>query len=290
MAIEGLRDTQYDGPTSTSPQVNIFVKELDLLHQTIDHDKVIRTLEKDLEWIESLGVDGEPYIAFQPATLAFSGLAAALDSHQFPRHYPPTERNHVVWSYGEHGHEAGYKDYELGRLALGEHDPTWLPHLRLAVYNHKDTTDKLLHFVDMPYNRNHAEHGETTQLDAFERFKREKEAEYPDIEVTPLGAGSLVSMDIAHRLWNPDTMPHSIAHGIPIKRGFMRDPNVHRRLINPVRSDSGKIQTSEPVWLGPMVDFRGNGALLLEFTLGHKKPDVGLGVSYGPKSLKAKAA
>ena len=171
MAIEGLRPApdHHHLAINVSKEVGGWTEALGILG--LVQDRVTESINADIELLSSCGMAGEPFV-YCPQAISFHDLITALDHGKFPKHaYPPTSRNHKVWSLGEHaaGSE-GYTEHELDRIARNQPYAGGVPHVRLAVYNANSTAklDKLLHFLDLPFDQHSAEPGQTTQLESDE--------------------------------------------------------------------------------------------------------------------------
>lgn len=273
MAIEGLRTTPQHSDLHISDEVASLLRVLDRLGLMQEHDRVAKTMIAAIDNLSLCGMVGEPYV-YYPQAITFQGLIDALDNGTFPRHtYPSTDINHRVWGSGEH--TEGYRYRELDRLALGQPFADWAPQVRLAVYNTHSTpkVDKLLHFLGLPFDTHNAERGQETQLDAIDEAKRAYDSEHEGFVMRPLTTQAILTIALSRRLRQVKDEP------MPVSRAYFRDATLPRLYMDPLETSQPRRFNHPPISLVGMVFSGAKGEMVLDWSRGTPKEDVGVGLS-----------
>jgi len=282
MSIEGLRASPRHSDLHVSDEVGSWLMALERLGLVQDRDRAAETLAADIDRLSNCGVAGEPYV-YYPQAITFQGLIDALNDGEFPRHtYPPTNIDHRVW--GSREHTGAYSYQQLDKLALEDKYADFAPQVRLAVYNAHSTpkVDKLLHFLGLPFDAHNAERGEKTQLDAIYEAKQAYDSEHDGFVMTPLTTKAVLTIALGRRLRRvkDDEMP--------VSRGYFRDATLPRIYTDPLGTSDPPTFNNPPISLVGMVFSGGKGEMVLDWSRGTPKEDVGVGLSIaavmGPRS------
>ena len=273
MAIEGLRSAPQHSNLHISDEVAAWLGTLDRLGLMQDHDRVAETMIGDIDHLRLCGLVGEPYV-YYPQAITFQGLVDALDNGNFPRHaYPPTDINHRVWAPGEHGERYSYR--QLDQLALRQPYAERAPQVRLAVYNMQATpkVDRLLHFLGLPFDAHSAAPGQKTQLEAIAETKLAYDSEHEGFVMTPLNTQAMLMIALNRRLLRTK------GEAMPVSRAYFRDATLPRLYTDPLEPSRGRRFNVPPISLVGMVFSGDKGEMVLDWSRGTPKEDVGVGLS-----------
>jgi hypothetical protein len=273
MAIQGLRTTPQHTNLHISDEVASSLAVLDRLGLMQDHDRVAETMIADIDNLRLCGMVGEPYV-YYPQAITFHGLINALNNGPFPRHtYPSTSINHRVWGSGEH--TDGYSYQQLDKLALRQPCADWAPQVRLAVYNTHSSpkVDKLLHFLALPFDTHNAGRGQHTQLDAIDEAKRAYDSEHEGFVMTPLTTQAILTIALSRRLRRLKD------EAMPVSRAYFRDATLPRLYMDPLETSQPRRFSDPPISLIGMVFSGAKGEMVLDWSRGTPKEDVGVGLS-----------
>jgi hypothetical protein len=260
MAIEGLR-TVPERPISVilSNNVDTNVEALDTLGLVEDRDQVTESVTREFVALDHAGRTGEAYIALPRGLITLEDLIDVSDSGNYNgKRYRESYVYHELWTPGTI--KGSYKADMLDNLTFGVSDGNFPVHARLAVHRGENQDERLLHFLNMPYDGAFAR-GRKTQLEAIDEAITAYEAEgHEDFVMTPLNAKAIAYIGLVRRI-NGEYMP--------LERGCMRDGTLRRKKVG-----------GEPV-VGD-VSFSG-GRLLLVYSDGYSDSKYGVGLSVGPK-------
>ena len=273
MAIEGLRPTPQHSNLHISDEVGAWLGVLDRLGLMQDHDRVAETMIADIDNLRSCGLVGEPYI-YYPQAITFQGLVDALDNGNFPRHaYPPTDINHRVWEPGVPSERYSYN--QLDQLALKELYSDWAPQVRLAVYNTHATpkVDKLLHFLGLPFDEHSGTPGQRTQLEAIDETRAAYHSEHEGFVMTPLNTEAILAIALSRRLRRVK------GEAMPVSRAYFRDATLPRLYTDPLQPSQSRRFREPPISLVGMVFSGSKGEMVLDWSRGTPKDDVGVGLA-----------
>jgi hypothetical protein len=273
MPIEGLRSAPQHNNLHISDEVGAWLGVLDRLGLMQDHDRVAETIIAEIDGLSSCGLAGEPYI-YYPQAITFQGLVDALDNAQFPRHvYPPTDINHRVWGPGEHKERYSY--HHLDQLALRQAHSEWAPQVRLAVYNAQATpkVDKLLHFLGLPFDEHSGAPGQRTQVEAIEETKQAYETAHKGFVMAPLDTQAVLMIALSRRLHRAKV------EAMPVSRAYFRDATLPRLFVDPLGPSQHRRFNEPPISLVGMVFSGAKGEMVLDWSRGTPKEDVGVGLS-----------
>ena len=273
MAIEGLRRAPQHSNLHISDEVGAWLGALDRLGLMQDHDRVTQTMIADIDNLRLCGLVGEPYV-YYPQAITFQGLIDGLDNGDFPRHaYPATDINHRVWGPGEHGERYSY--HHLDQLSLEQAYADWAPQVRLAVYNTQATpkVDRLLHFSSLPFDAHSAAPGQRTQLEAIAETKLAYDSGHEGFVMTPLNTQAILTIALSRRL------RRAKGEAMPVSRAYFRDATLPRLYTDPLEPSQPRRFTEPPISLVGMVFSGAKGEMVLDWSRGTPKEDVGVGLS-----------
>lgn len=273
MAIDGLRPVPQHSDLHISDEVGAWLGVLDRLGLMQDHDRVAETMIADIDNLRSCGLVGEPYV-YYPQAITFQGLVDALDNGKFPRHaYPASDVNHKVWGPGEHKERYSYS--QLDQLALKQAYAEWAPQVRLAVYNTQATpkVDRLLHFLGLPFDADSAAPGQRTQLEAIAETKLAYDSEHLGFVMAPLNTQAILMIALNRRLRRVK------GEVMPVSRAYFRDATLPRLLTDPLWPSKPQRFNEPPISLVGMVFSGAKGEMVLDWSRGTAKEDVGVGLS-----------
>jgi hypothetical protein len=273
MAIEGLRPAPQHSNLHISDDVGAWLGALDRLGLMQDHDRVAQTMIADIDNLRLCGLVGEPYV-YYPQAITFQGLIDSLDNGNFPRHaYPPTDMNHRVWGPGEHRERYSY--HHLDQLSLEQAYADWAPQVRLAVYNTQATpkVDRLLHFLSLPFDAHSAAPGQRTQLEAIAETKLAYDSGHEGFFMTPLNTQAILTIALSRRL------RRAKGEAMPVSRAYFRDATLPRLYTDPLEPSQPRRFTEPPISLVGMVFSGAKGEMVLDWSRGTPKEDVGVGLS-----------
>jgi hypothetical protein len=133
--------------------------------------------------------------------------------------------------------------------------------------------DKLLHFLGLPYDRHNAQRGQETQLDAIAAAKRAYEPEHEGFVMTPLSTQAILMIALSRRL------RHVKDEAMPVSRAYFRDATLPRLFMDPLETARPRRFNDPPIWLIGMVFSGAKGEMVLDWSHGTAKEDVGVGLS-----------
>ncbi len=273
MVIDGLRPASQHNNLHIGDDVAAWLGVLDRLGLMQDHDRVAETMIAEIDHLRSCELVGEPYV-YYPQAITFQGLVDALDNGEFPRHaYPATEINHRVWGPGEHRERYCY--HQLDQLSLRQAYAEWAPQVRLAVYNPQATpkVDRLLHFLGFPFDQHSAALGQKTQLEAITEAKQAYDSEHEGFVMAPLNTQAILMIALNRRLRRVK------GEAMPVSRAYFRDATLPRLLTDPLWPSPPRRFSEPPISLVGMVFSGAKGEMVLDWSRGTPKEDVGVGLS-----------
>lgn len=265
MAIQGLERRQVI-VADPSDQVGVMVQALEMLGMVgdVNREEVTESVRSDVEALNDCGELGLNYPYIPEDLIALDQVVEALDSGKFAGVYRDTYVD-CLWVPSEgRGH---FSANEFGGFAQSKTDADIPAHVRRAVFDTHSGYDMLLHFLDMPFDAERAEKGEQTQLEAIAEAVKRYESTHKGFSMGALSAKDIAMMSLMQRIKGSDVMP--------LEAGRMHDATMPRKLgLGPCRDQSviGNVTTD--------LD-----QLRLEWTVGSRIPEAGVGLTVGPKEF-----
>lgn len=236
------------GQPDVGEAVGVTLQAFSELGARLDVDVAAQSMTDGFNDLAGLGYDGRLHVE-PPAAVSFDTILSVSDGmrartvqelYRYPNLWTPdTERN-------------SYTAKELNNAPAD-------PQARLAVFSADKTTgvDRLLHFLDQPYDDVHRGDAPQTQLESVSRTAAETAKNHPQATVTALGHRAVAMLALMDRIRGVKKVDPKSAAFI-LNQGFMRLP-VGRRgvagvsIVGDVYSSDGRFK------LGGVVRLRGSG-------------------------------
>lgn len=257
--IEGLKAGQPD----VDEAIGVTLEAYKTLGFAPDEDQATESLKENFKPIAELGYDGRLYVE-PPQGVSFDAIIAAAERKR-PSGVEEAYRWPNLWVPG-----TKKKSYTVAELDAAAEEPE----ARLAAFNADENTevDRLLHFLNQPYDDEYREGASQTQLEALAALEKAFAEKHEQSFLRSLGhraAGMFILMD---RIRGVDSSSNEFV----LNRGWMRVPEFGRR----------KVDVDSVV--GFVLSFGGQAEFGRSF--GFAGWGVGVGVSLGQKELDPQAS
>jgi hypothetical protein len=125
----------------------------------------------------------------------------------------------------------------------------------------------------MPFDSHNAERGQQTQLDAIAEAKRAYDSDHEGFVMTPLSTQAVLTIALSRRFRQVRDEP------MPVSRAYFRDATLPRLYLDPLETTHPRRFNEPPISLVGMVFSGAKGEMVLDWSRGTPKEDVGVGLS-----------
>ena len=108
---------------------------------------------------------------------------------------------------------------------------------------------------------------------------RDYESKHEGFNMAPLSTQAMLMITLARRA-------RGEGEAMPAARGYFRDATLPRKFMNPSEPAYPRKFDDAPLWLIGMMFSAAKGEIVLDWSHGTAKEDVGVGLSVGPKLVK----
>jgi hypothetical protein len=238
------------GTPNVAEATNVTLELFDLLGLIGDLGAARESLTQKYTRLANLGHDGRLYPTLSPSQATFERLIAVAESLR-PSNVDTEYRYAPLWVPTSNKEYRGYAQRELdGTDELG---------VSLAVFNNVTTNrDPMLFGLNLPYDTERAEEGETTQLDLIKLVT----TQYGESNIRPSTHRDFLIWSIMDRIRKIPVSEQALA------KGWMRIPTLGRKVLPGGGSVVGDV-------------FSDGGQLRFAWNDGRANDDSGVGFSVG---------